>query len=350
MKLERRVTAFVQLGKVLKEFSATKSWAGYETGVGEQEFDEFNDLIARAKHHNGWFSTENVRSSIGAIADNLTVDKIGQWILKYPALHNDVAPKKVAVIMAGNIPMVGFHDLLCVLLSGHHIIVKCSSQDDKLLPAVAKFLCDIEPEFRERILFTIGKLENLDAVIATGSDNSARYFDYYFGKYPNIIRKNRTSVAILDGEESESELIALGNDIFSYYGLGCRNVSKIFIPKEYDLNKIFGAIFEHKDVVYNNKYANNYEYTKTLFMMNSHDLLENGFIVFKEDKGLTSPVASLYYEYYEDKALLNSALEELAAEIQCVVSRDQIPFGKAQRPELWDYADDVDTMAFLLEM
>ncbi len=349
LELSRRIQAFVQLGKVLKQFSSEKRWSGYELGIGEQEFNEFNELILRAKHHNGWFTEENVRSSITAFADILSEENIGQWLEKYP-LPDNWTPKRVAVIMAGNIPIVGFHDMLCVLISGHKMLGKCSSQDDRLLPAIAKFLIDIEPNFADSIEFTQGKMDDIEAVIATGSDNSARYFDYYFGKYPNIVRKNRTSVAVLDGEENEDELRALGSDIFTYFGLGCRNVSKLYLPKGYDLNKIFGAIFEHQDIINHKKYANNYDYNKTLFLMNADDLLENGFIVFKEETSLNSPVATLYYEYYDDKETLNATLGNVQEQIQCVVSRENIPFGKAQRPELWDYADDVDTLEFLLSL
>lgn len=348
MDLQRRIQAFVQLGKVLNQFTERKDWPGYESGVGENDFNDFNATIGAAKHHNGWFTEESVRQAISAIAGSLSENNIGQWLEKYSELPTASKSVRVGVIMAGNIPLVGFHDMLCVLMSGHKLVGKCSSQDDKLMPFVVQFLLQIEPDFKDYIEFTMAKLPEVDAIIATGSNNSARYFEYYFGKYPSIIRKHRTSVAVLTGDENEEDLKGLGKDVFTHFGLGCRNVSKLYIPKDYDLDKVFGGLFEHNDIINHQKYANNYDYNKTLFLMNQDDLLENGFIMLKQERALTSPVATLYYEYYDDEKALYETLAEQEEQIQCIVSKKEIPFGKAQSPELWDYADNVDTMEFLL--
>jgi hypothetical protein len=257
--------------------------------------------------------------------------------------------------MAGNIPMVGFHDLLAVLLSGNFAVIKLSGDDKHLLPFVTKILCTIEPAYKERIEFREGRLSEIDAVIATGSNNSARYFEYYFGKIPHIIRKNRNSVAVLSGDEPPEELKKLGADIFSYFGLGCRNVSKLFIPKGYDLNLFFNAIFSYQEIINHNKYANNFDYNRAVYLMgkDKEGLLENGFLFLVKSLEYASPVAVIFYEYYDDIALVNAKLTSDKEQIQCIVSniqaiQNRIPFGKAQQPELWDYADNVDTMEFLI--
>jgi hypothetical protein len=351
MTTEQRIAAFAQLGNVLQHFTEKKDWPGYDSGIGEGEFEEFNALISSVKHYNGWFVEDNVRSAIGSLAESLQADKLNQWMTTYSDnLNNREKQSRVAVIMAGNIPMVAFHDMLAVLMSGNKFIGKLSSDDNRLLPKVCEFLLNIEPEFANYIRFVQGKLEDFDAVIATGSNNTSRYFEYYFKNYPNILRKNRNSVAILDGNESEEQLMALGNDIFQYFGLGCRNVSKLYLPKDYDLNKIFGAIYPHQDVINHSKYANNYDYNKAIYLMNKDELLENGFVLMKEDESLTSPMAAIYYEYYSNREEVDQKLEALKEDIQCIVSAKDIPFGKAQSPELWDYADHVDTMKFLLEL
>jgi len=347
--LKQRKAAFVQLGKALNEFSQVKEWSGYESGISQSEFDEMNQLIKRLKSFNGWFTEDNVRRSFKGISQMLEEQKIEKWLNNYT--FND-QPKtfKVGVIMAGNIPMVGFHDMLCVLLSGNCFVGKLSSDDDKLLPKVAELLCTIEPEFKEMIRFESERLTDFDAVIATGSNNSARYFEYYFGKYPHVIRKNRNSIAVLTGNESEEELKLLGEDLFSYFGLGCRSISKIFLPEGYDLNNLFNAIYNYHQIIDHNKYASNYDYHKAVMLMNREDVLENGFLLVKRDKGLASPVATLYYDFYKNDEMLQEELKERKGEIQCVVSKKHIPFGKAQQPEVWDYADGVDTIDFLLNL
>jgi len=255
--------------------------------------------------------------------------------------------------MAGNIPLVGFHDFLSVLISGNSVLVKLASNDKHFLPLIAKYLEYVEPSFNSKITFTEEKLTNFDAAIATGSNNTARYFDYYFGKYPNIIRKNRNSVAVITGNETENELKGLGEDIFRYFGLGCRSVSKLFVPKNYDFDNLFKAIYEYHDIINYAKYQNNYDYNKAVYLMSEFKLLENGFLMLKEDQSYASPIASLFYEYYDDLNQLTEKLDTDTEQIQCVVSNsieNAIPFGKTQQPSLTDYADGVDTLAFLAQL
>jgi hypothetical protein len=254
--------------------------------------------------------------------------------------------------MAGNIPLVGLHDALCVLLANHQLKAKVSTKDKSLMNLILETLALIAPEWSAKIEAP-EKLNDIDILIATGSDNSARYFDYYFRDVKKILRKNRTSVAVLDGNETEEELKQLSDDIFLHYGLGCRNVTKLYIPKGFDLDRVFNAVFEYKDVINHNKYANNYDYNKAVYLLNKIELNENGFLLMKEDEGLHSPVGVLFYEYYENLSAVEEKLLDSAESIQAAVgSYDKlklVPFGKAQQPELWDYADGKDTMSFLMD-
>ena len=237
--------------------------------------------------------------------------------------------------------------LLCVLMSGHTALAKTSADDSVLITFVIELLKKIEPGFAERIRIVEGKMEGMDAVIATGSNNTSRYFEHYFGKYPHIIRKNRTSVAVITGQESKEELEALGSDIFTYFGLGCRSVSKLYLPEDFKLDTLFEALYAHKHVIDNNKYGNNYDYNRAIWLMEREKFLENGFFMLKESTDIASPVAACYYERYTDA---NEVLDKLSAnreQIQCIVSQNDVPFGQAQNPQLWDYADGVDTMAWL---
>ena len=346
MELNERVKAFVQLGKVLQNFVQEKPWVDYSCGLTEEEYNSVNSVIKKAFQHNGWFSENNVRQSIDGIVYLLNEENLSSWISKYSFKETE---KNVAVIMAGNIPMVGFHDLLCVLISGNKLEAKLSSEDSLLLPMVTNLLVKIEPQFQEKIKF-VPRLNEFDAIIATGNDNSARYFESYFEKYPNIIRKNRTSIAVFSGKETEQELDAFALDVFSYYGKGCRNVTKIFVPRNYNLDKLFKAFFPYKELVNNNKYANNYDYNKAVYLMNSIELIENGFLLLKEDESLHSPLAVLNYEFYNSEEKVKSFIEQNLEKIQCIVSSENIPFGKAQKPELWDFADGIDTLEFLAKL
>ncbi len=347
MDLKNRIAAFNMLGAYLSDIDRSVK---QETAI-----EQFKHVLQQASLNNEWFTIENILFSIKNIAESLSEQNFNKWLNNYPEIETYNQSKNVALIMAGNIPLVGFHDLLCTLISGHKAILKLSSKDDVLLKAIAELLYQINPEFKNYIHFTDERLKNFDAVIATGSNNSAQYFEYYFGKYPNIIRKNRNSVAVLSGKESKKELELLAEDIFMYFGLGCRNVSKLYIPDDLDLDKIFKAVYHYKDVINHNKYANNYTYNRSVYMMNKIDFFENGFMILKEDIGMSSPISVVFYERYKNLETVKQRLEIDKEQIQCVVSNvkdlpQQVSFGKAQKPELWDYADNVDTLKFLLSL
>jgi hypothetical protein len=256
--------------------------------------------------------------------------------------------------MAGNIPLVGFHDFLCALICNHNITVKQSSNDKHLLPFLMHYLIKLVPELKNTVAFLEGNLQGFDAVIATGSDNTARYFEYYFKDKPSIIRKNRNSLAILTGNESKEDLLQLSNDIFQYYGLGCRSVSKLFVPKNYNFEAFFKAIYHWHPIIEGAKYANNYDYNKAVYLMSEFEILENGFLMIKEDSSYASPIASLFYEHYNSLDDLFKKLEIDSDKIQCIVSKqlsDQhLLFGSTQTPKLDDYADGIDTVDFLLKI
>lgn len=333
MTIESRIHSFVKLGDLLNKCANTR----------RDSWQELELAINRASVYNGWFTPNNVRKALAAIVEMLSEQKLKAWLDPYDLIGG----KRVAIIMAGNIPLVGFHDLLSVLISGHTAVIKMSSDDNQLLPIILDELKKIDPSFCEKILFAEEKMENFDAVIATGSDNSARYFDYYFSKYPHIIRKTRSSVAVLDGTESNEELEGIANDVFQYFGLGCRSISKVFLPKDYDLNLLFNAFYVHKEVIDNKKYGNNYDYNKAIYMMGQHDVIENGFLIMKEELALKSPVSVLHYEFYDDLDLVHRLISDYQEQIQCVIGKGFVPFGKAQYPALDDYADGVDSMEFL---
>lgn len=349
MTLDTKKNAFVKLGKFLSQFKEGNCIKDEAVIHNDLFFEKFIDLIQLSQSHNGWYTPEQVFFSIQSWAEALTEDNLDKWLSKYD--FTKVTPKKVALILAGNIPLVGFHDFLSVLITGHDVVVKTSSNDQHLLPFLANYLIALEPGFKYKITFVEGKLENFDAVIATGSNNTARYFEYYFKDKPSIIRKNRNSVAILNGKETKEELVALGEDIFRYFGLGCRNVSKLFVPKGYSFDSFFEAIFEYQDVIHYEKYANNYDYNKAVFLMSNFKLLDNGFLTIKEDSSYGSPISSIFYEYYEHLDDLQGRLENESDQIQCIVSNDlvksSIEFGTTQKPNLWDYADNIDTISFL---
>ena len=352
MDLQQRINAFLKLGEFIQQFSTEGFKTNEKVTGNDLFFDGFKHQIKLAHDHNGWFTIENICFSLNGWSKSLTQSSIKEWLAKYS--FNDITPKKVAIIMAGNIPLVGFHDFLSVLISGHDVVVRQSSNDKHLLPYLAKYLEHVEPEFKGKIIFTEEKLKDFDAVIATGSDNTSRYFEHYFKGKPSIIRKNRNSVAILTGEESEEEMKSLSEDIFRYYGLGCRNVSKLFVPQGYNFDAFFKGVYEWHPIINQHKYANNYDYNKAVYIMSEFDLLENGFLMIKEDQSYSSPIATLFYEYYNDLDSLKQQLISNNNNIQCVVSKGitehSVVFGQTQHPHLWDYADNVDTIAFLIKM
>ena len=350
MDLETKKNVFVTLGRFLNQFAENNSNKDLSVPHTELFYEEFEQLIQLSQSHNGWYTSEQVYFSIQSWAKALTQENLDQWTSSYDFTTTE--SKTIALILAGNIPLVGFHDFISVLISGHNVLVKTSSDDQHLLPFLAKYLITVEPQLANKITFVEGKLEGFDAVIATGSNNTARYFEYYFKDKPSIIRKNRNSVAVLNGQETKEQLIALGEDIFRYFGLGCRNVSKLFVPKGYSFDTFFEAIFEYQEVIHYEKYANNYDYNKAVFLMSNYKLLDNGFLTLKEDSSHASPISSVFYEYYDSLSEIEKRLESEAETIQCIVSnnlvQNSIPFGQTQRPQLWDYADHVDTISFSL--
>lgn len=347
MDINQRIRAFIQLGEFLRNYS---------DGILDSDFAmQLNEIVLNDHFQNPWFTERNIKLSLHAIGESLSSENINSWINKYPGLNREHEMKKIGVITAGNIPLVGFHDFISVLISGNVFYGKLSSKDNRLLRFIADYLIHINKDFEERIIFTENLLENFDAIIATGSNNTARYFEYYFGKYPHIIRKNRNSVAILDGTETKDEIEALAIDIFSYFGLGCRNVSKLFLPKDYCFDLFFENIQQFVLMYHHNKYANNYDYNKSVYLMNKIQHFDNGFVILKEDEGFSSPIGVLFFQYYDDISKVKDYLDINKDQIQCIVSKDglienSLPFGKAQKPELWDYADNVDTMEFILNL
>lgn len=306
--------------------------------------EELDQLEAQAKAKNGWFTKESIQQSLKGISSMLEAGKLDKWLKNYDIV--EPVPKIVGIVMAGNIPLVGFHDLLCILISGNFAAVKASSDDEFLTTAIIGWILEIEPRFKKNIELR-ERLTGIDAVIATGSDNTARYFEYYFKDIPSIIRKNRTSVGVLGGNESSAQLESLGDDIFSYFGLGCRNVSKVFTPKGFDLRDTFPAFEKFKEVANHNKYRNNYDYHKSIYLVNKTPHLDTGFLLSVSTDELVSPISVLYHQEYDKLETLERVLKFNKEKIQCIVGEGYIPFGQAQKPELWDYADNVDTLEFL---
>ena len=349
--MQQRIDAFVKLGEFLSQFTQSGIQKKEDIEHNDLFFDGFKHQIKLAEENNSWFTKDNILFSLESWSNALTIENLSKWTSNHSFQNSN---KKVAIIMAGNIPLVGFHDFLSVLISGHSVLVKQSSNDKNLLPYLAKYLEFVEAEFKEKIDFTEDKLTNFDAVIATGSDNTARYFEHYFKDKPNIIRKNRNSVAILTGNETENELVSLSDDIFQYFGLGCRSVSKLFVPKGYSFDAFFNGLYNKREIINNAKYANNYDYNKAVYLMSEFDLLENGFLMIKEDESYSSPIATIFYEYYSDINQLKEKLKLDSNKIQCVVSNgvfeSEIEFGETQNPQLWDYADGINTLEFLAKI
>jgi hypothetical protein len=310
---------------------------------------ELEQVFAKAQGKNGWFTKESCSYSLKEITAWLKPELLENWLAPYEPKVG--ASKTVGLVMAGNIPLVGFHDLLCVLISGHTAKIKLSSQDGELLPFLTSLLVSVEPQWSNHFSYE-DRLHNIDAVIATGSDNSARYFEYYFKSIPRIIRKNRTSVGVIMGEENPAEYQILAGDIFTYFGMGCRNVSKIFVPESFDLKTLIEPFSSHQEIINHNKYANNYDYQRAIRLISSKPFEDTGFLLMEESEELVSPIAVLYYQYYATQKQLNQLLANQKEKIQCIVSakgwlKGSVPFGKAQQPELNDYADGVDTLKFL---
>jgi len=315
---------------------------------------QLSDLIDNERQYNAWFTPESVLKAVTATGKMLNRKDLTTWLANYT--FQDKPAKRVGTILAGNLPMVGFHDVLTVLTTGNQALIKSSSQDARLIKYVLQMLTDIEQSFDSQYEF-VERLENFDAVIATGSNNTSRYFEYYFGKVPHIIRKNRNSLALLTGNETAEQLFKLGGDIFDYYGLGCRNVSKLMVPKGYKFDFFFESIEAYQPIINHHKYNNNYDYNKSIYLVNSDKHFDNGFLLLKQDEKLASPLAVLYYDFYEDLQQAKNHLNEQSDNIQCIVSgvslqvkNQVVDFGMSQQPALWDYADGVDTMKFLTDL
>ena len=319
-----------------------------------QEPDEkLNLAINLSTQKNSWFTKGNVSNALHAISRMLQQEALEQWLSRYEFSGD---PKKIGLVLAGNIPMVGFHDVLSTLLSGNIALIKLSSNDDVLMTTILDKLTELEPALSEQIKI-VHKLENFDAVIATGSNNTSRYFEYYFSKVPHIIRKNRNSIAVLTGNETVEDFKALARDIFDYFGLGCRNVSKLYVPEAYNFIPFLDAIEEFNTVLDHHKYKNNYDYNKSIYLINKVEHLDNGFLLVSPNTSLISPLSVLFYENYSSLEALRQELENKSEEIQVVVSDEplniavsNVGFGESQQPKLWDYADGVDTMQFLTSL
>lgn len=313
-------------------------------------FDGFKHQLKLAQESNGWFTKSNLCFALNQWHQLLQKESLEYWLSSYSIPIK--TPKVVAIIMAGNIPLVGFHDLISALVVGHQLVIKQSSNDKHILPFLTAYIEYISPELKGKITFTTDRLINYDAVIATGSNNTARYFETYFRNTPSIIRKNRNSVAVLTGKETPEQLLKLGEDIFRYFGLGCRSVSKIFVPKNYNFDHFFEAIYHWHPIMNSVKYANNYDYNKAVYLMSEFQLIENGFLMLKEDIRYGSPIATLFYEYYDNINQLKDKIQYDKEKIQCVISNglfaNDVDFGSSQYPKLNDYADDIDTVDFLL--
>jgi len=339
---KNQISGLCKLGTYIQRFLEKKP----------DNFDEndavFQDVLLKSKTENQWFTLENQKFALKNWADLLNEENITNWLKNYEVAKN---PKRVGLVLAGNIPMVGFHDVISVVLSGNFPVIKLSSKDRLLLPFLLKKWNDfsegnVSYEFVE-------KLESFDAVIATGSNNTARYLEFYFKDSLNIIRKNRTSVAVLKGDETDEELRKLAEDIFRYFGLGCRNVTRLFIPEDFILDRLFENFLSFQDIINHHQYANNYDYNRAIYLLNQEKFWDNNFVMLKEDEGLFSPLSVLNFSRYENIDEVKNFLQENEQNIQCVVAKrdldipDSVDFGEAQNPGLDTYADHVDTMRFL---
>jgi len=300
----------------------------------------------KASLQNGWFIPEFVELATKNIAKKfLSETELVDWAEDYHVQRSMNKPRSVGIVMAGNIPLVGFHDLLSVFISGHKAMIKPSSKDEVLITALADVLKNWEPQVNELIQFS-DMLKGCDAYIATGSNNTSRYFEYYFGKYPHIIRRNKTSVAVLGGGETNAELDGLANDVYQFFGLGCRNVTKLYVPSGYDFKPLLAVFKKYDYLADHHKYKNNYDYNLAVHIMNNKFYMTNGSILLIEDSSVFSPISQLNYEYYASRAELLSSLYN-SQDVQGIIEKSHIPFGHAQSPGLFDYADKVDTMEFL---
>ena len=345
MTLANRIKSFEILGDLLRRYPQSSE---------ETDMALLVEAARLASERNPWFTPNHIAIALNNLGQVLTHEILERWLSVYTKKIESVhAQKKIGVVMAGNIPAVGFHDFLCVLMSGHQLNAKLSSSDDQLLPAMANILSRHMPEWQENIVFTSGKLENFDAIIATGNTNTSRYFEFYFGRYPHIIRKNRNSIAVLSGHETKEELQCLADDIMLFFGMGCRSISKIYMPSGYIFEPLIHALGKYDYFANHHKYRNNYDYFKSIFMVAQVPFIDTGFILLKEDPEIASPIAVLHYEFYDNPEEVAERIIQNQTSIQCVISKMSLGIkalspGEGQNPALWDYADQTDTMEFLL--
>ncbi|HNT80955.1 MAG TPA: acyl-CoA reductase [Bacteroidia bacterium] len=342
MKLTERVDSLCQLGDCLEQYMKHSS-----------SHPLFEQMLKECESYNPWFTHSNQMKMLENIRSWLSKDALSK-ALEGRTNKEEGKKKKVATILAGNIPAVGFHDVLCILLSGHKAFVKLSSDDKILIPFLMENLLQMDSRWSDRIEY-IHKIFEPDAVIATGSNNSGRYFEYYFSKYPHIIRKSRNSVAVLSANESKEQLSLLAQDVFDYFGMGCRSVSKLYVPKGYDFNLFFESLMPYEKLMQHSKYMNNYDYYRAIYLLNKDAFLTNNFLIVKEDASLNSPLSVLHYEYYTNKDELTAILAAQNNELQCVVSEEDfiegsVRMGTTQCPSFTDYADDINTLDFLSQL
>lgn len=358
MDIQTRIQDFSRLGQIFEIIAKNQPVPDFWNQPLKNQIELLKTEIKSAVLFNPWFTEANVIQAIGALGQVLKTDNLAKWISMYPESGlNAEKEVQIGVIMAGNIPLVGFHDFLCVLISNNKLIGKLSSDDSRILPVISNILCEINPEYQDKINLSTGKLSNFDAIIATGSNNTSRYFEYYFGKYPHIIRKSRQSAAILTGGETYADLKNLGSDMFSYFGLGCRNVSTLLIPVGFNIQNIFDPLNDYSNIADHYKYNNNYIYRKTIFEMTNTPFQDNGFCLFvnREQSVLATPIGVINLITCSDPGEIDVYLSNFSEDLQCVIgseinNRTLIPFGKAQYPELWDYADGIDTMKFIIDL
>lgn len=340
MELQDRLALLVKLGTYIQEDTEARQYA-----------------LSYTERNNRWLTKENSLNALHSFAKEfLTEERLSEWVINYPTLETTSKIKKIGLVLAGNIPAVGFHDVLTTFVAGHQAMLKYSEKDQYLIPYMIDFLLK-EDERAKAYFMPVPRLKNFDAVIATGSNNSAMYFEQYFSKYPNIIRKNRNSIAVLDGTETKEELLALGEDIFAYFGLGCRSVAKLYVPEEYNFSPFLGLMDEHyQETMNHNKYKNNYDYNRSIYLLNNVPHLANDCLMVLEHESLLSRISSVHYEYYKTTDDLQEKLEGAKEQIQCIATKMNLPhnntvaLGQAQHPALSDYADGVDTLQFLIEL
>lgn len=345
MNLNDRIELVSELGQFFKKYLDTN----YDN-TNDDKLIAFEKTIQQGKLNNPWFTDQNMKVNLSYWAEKLNKYDLTQWMNNYDTMN--VSSKSVAIIMAGNIPLVGFHDFLSVFLCGHNSIIKLSSNDKHILPFLTNLMISINNELSKKIIYIEGKLQGYDAVIATGSNNTSRYFEYYFKNKKSIIRKNRNSIAVLDGSENEDDLSLLGDDIFTYFGLGCRSISKLYVPENYCFDLFFNSIFKWNDLINSHKYANNYDYNKAIYLMSEYKFFDNGFFMVKKGSELYSPISTINYEFYNDISTLKQKIKADDKDIQCIVSNTEIEnkinFGETQKPSLSQYADNIDVVEFLL--